>query len=160
MNSTHEVTGSSGPPMLIEVGVAGANALMFDVALLVGYWFVFPILYGALRIGRVAPGFEPPLSSYQGLVLSICLAFAVFGGVARRWTRHVLNVAIVSACIFLLGMLALAEAMYVADRGEPSMMWTYIRPGQREYIGTFCASVAAAVGWTAGEILHRYRSAK
>jgi hypothetical protein len=144
---------------MIEVGVACANALMFIVALLVGYWFVFPILHGVLGLGRVAPGFEPALSWYQGVVMSLCLAFAIFGGVARRWTRHILNVAIVSACIFLLGMIALAQAMYLTDRGDPSIMWAYIRPRQAQYVGTLCASVAAALGWTVGEILHRYRSA-
>jgi hypothetical protein len=144
---------------LIEVGIAGANALMFVVAWLAGYWFVFPILHGALGLGRVEPGFDPPLSWYQGFVLSICVAFALFGGVARRWTRHVLNIAAISGGIFLLGMIALGQAMYLADRGDPGIMWAYIRPHQAEYIGALCASVAAALGWTVSEALHRYRSA-
>jgi hypothetical protein len=143
---------------LIEVCIAGANALMFVAAWLVGYWFVFPILHGALGLGRVEPGFDPPLTWYQGFLLSICVTFALFGGVGRRWTRHILNIAGVSGGIFLLGMIALAQAQYLADRGDPS--WANIRPHQTEYIGALCASVAAAVGWTVSEVFHRYRSAK
>jgi hypothetical protein len=142
---------------LIQVGVAGANALVFMVALLVGYLFVFPILHGALGLGRVEPGFEPPLSWYQGFVLSICLTYALFGGVARRWTRHVLNIAVVSAGVFLLGMIAFGYAQVTVDRGDPS--WANIRPRQAEYIGAICVSVAAALGWTISEILHRHWSA-
>jgi hypothetical protein len=131
----------------IELAVAMANVVAFLLALFVGYGFVFPLLHGVLGLGEVGPGVRHPISWYQGFVLSLCVTFAAFGGLARLWTRHVLNVLVTSAGVFLVGMLILAQAQYLADRGDPSIMWDYIRPGASEYLGATCAAASAAIAW-------------
>jgi len=65
--------------------------------------------------------------------------------------------AVVSGVLFIGGMVLLGQAMYLADQGDPSMMWPYIRPQPAQYLGALCCAAAAAIGWYAGGRVWRSR---
>jgi hypothetical protein len=114
---------------------------------------IYPAVFAVLgRQGRHV------VSDFGGIVLSNMLAFTSIGVVSRAWTRHVLNVAGASVCVFLGGMLVLAQAMYLADGGDPSIIWSYIRPGVVEIFGAFLCAGGAASGWYAGGSVQAWRA--
>jgi hypothetical protein len=132
-----------------------ANCVLFLAALVVAFRIVYPLVFSVLKLGRVEPGFHAGLTTYQAMVLSISTAFGASGIVSRLWTRHVLNVVAVSASLFIVGMIMLGQAMYLADGGDPSIMWTYIRPRVPEFLGAVWCAGAAMLGWYIGGILWR-----
>lgn len=134
-----------------------ANCVLFLVALVVAFRIVYPLVFSALKLGRVEPGFHAGLTEYQAMVLSISIAFGGSAVMSRLWTRHVLNVVAVSAGLFILGMIILDQAMYLADGGDSSMMWSYVRPQVPEYLGAVWCAGIAALGWYIGGILWRRR---
>jgi cytochrome c biogenesis factor len=125
------------------------NCVVFFCAFIVGVRVVYPLVFSLLGMGRVGPGLQPPVSEEQAMVLSISLAFLAGGGLTALWTRHAPNVIATSGAMFLLGMIVLAQAMYLADRGDPAMMWRYSKPGLSQYVGAAVAAGAAILGWYA-----------
>ena len=113
----------------------------------VGLRIVYAGVFSLLDLGRVGPHVRPLVSEQQAMVFSVSVAFVVFGGLAKAWTRNVLNVVVTSAAMFLLGMIALAWAMYLADQGDPDLAWRYIVPAGPEYLGALVSAGAAALGW-------------
>ena len=71
-----------------------------------------------------------------------------------------LNVSLTSALTFILGMIMLAQAMYLADRGDPAIMWRYIKPQPSDYIGSAVAAVSATLGWYASKQFRRPSNAR
>jgi len=123
---------------------------LFVLALVVGFRVVYPLLFAVLRRVGVEPGFHAPFSEHQVIVLSLSVAIAGFAVLARRWTRHVLNVAVAGGLLFLGGMISLGQAMHLADQGDPHLMWAYIQPRSAEYLGALWCAAAAALGWYLG----------
>jgi hypothetical protein len=133
--------------VLREIGALLANCVAFIVAFFVGLRLVYPIVFKVFGRGSVALGHRPPLSEQSGMLLSIALAFIAVAGLTALWTRHVANVVVASATMYLLGMIILAEAMYLADGGDASMVWTYVKPRPIEYASSACVALVAVAGW-------------
>jgi hypothetical protein len=157
--TTEGETSHESTRMLQQVareGLAGAaNLVLFVVALGAGFRIVYPLVFSALKLGRVEPGFRAGLTEHQAIALSVSAAFAVSGVLSRLWTRHALNVGVVSAVIFIVGMILLGQAMYLADGGDPSLMWSYIRPQWPVYLSSLWCAAGATLGWYIGGILWR-----
>jgi hypothetical protein len=134
----------------LELAAFAANCALFVVALVVGFRVVYPLLFAVLRRVGVEPGSRAPLSEHQVIVLSLSTAIAGFAVLARRWTRHVLNVAVAGGLLFLGGMISLGQAMYLADQGDPTPLWAYIQPRSAEYLGALWCAAASALGWYLG----------
>ena len=134
-----------------------ANSLAFFVAFFVGLRVVYSLVYTLLGLGRIGPGIESAAAPNYAMVGSISAAFVVMGLLTVVWTRNVFSVLIPAASMFLLGMLMVAQAIYLTDRGNPSVMWEYVQPRSAEYIGAACAAAAAAVGWYAGSRIRLVR---
>jgi hypothetical protein len=143
--------------LLIECLRLLANALVFLVAFFVGLRVVYNLVFRLLGLGRIGPGVESAVALHYALVGSIIAAFMVVGLLTVVWTRNVLTVLIPAATMFLFGMLMVAQAIYITDRGDPSVMWEYVRPRSAEYIGAACAGAAAAVGSYAGSRIRLLR---
>lgn len=142
-----------------ELLAAFANIVIFLVAFSIGLRIVYAIVFSLLAMGNIGPGSRPLLSEQQAIVFSVSVAFVFFGALSALWTRHVLNVGVTSAVTFLLGMIILAQAMYLADRGDPGRMWRYTTPKPSDYIGSAVSAVAATLGWYSLRWFRRPRSA-
>jgi hypothetical protein len=131
-----------------ELLAAVANVVTFLVAFVIGLRVVYAVVFNMLDMGSVGPGFHRLLSERQAIVFSISLAFVIFGGLSTLWTRHVLTVTVASAAAFLFGMIMLAQAMYSADRGDPAIMWRFIKPQPLDYIGSAVTLARLRLGGT------------
>jgi hypothetical protein len=141
-----------------ELLAALANFILFLVAFVIGLRVVYEVVFSMLGVGNSGP--RPPLSEHQAMVFSVSVVFLLFGGLSALWTRHVLNVSLTSAATFVLAMIMLAQAMYLADRGDPAIMWRYIKPQPSDYIGSAVAAVSATLGWYALKQFRRPRNAR
>jgi hypothetical protein len=137
-----------------ELLAALANIVTFLVAFVIGLRIVYAVVFSMLDLGSAAPGFHRLVFERQAIVFSVSLAFVIFGGLSTLWTRHVLTVSLASAAAFLFGMIMRAQAMYLADRGDPAIMWRFIKPQPLDFIGSAVAAGAATLGWYA---LKRFR---
>jgi hypothetical protein len=140
-----------------ELLAALANVVIFLVAFVIGLRVVHDVVFSMLSMGNAGP--RPPLSEHQVMVLSVSVVFVLSRGLSALWTRHVLNVSLTSAATFLLGMIMPAQAMYLADRGDPAMIWRDI-PQPSDYIGSAVAAVSATLGWYASKQFRQPKNAR
>ena len=136
-----------------EVAAFALNVLAFLVAMGLAFRVIYPAVFAILAQQQ-----RHVVSEFAGIVLSNVIGFASIGVVSRAWTRHVLSVVGASACVFLAGMLGLSQAMYLGDGGDPSIMWSYIRPGVAEVVGALLCAGGAATGWYAGGSIQAWRA--
>ena len=141
-----------------ELLTAVGNCVFFLVAFFVGLRVVYPVVFAELRMGSITPGSHAALSEQHAILLSVSVVFLLAGGLATVWTRHVLGIVITSAAMFLAGMTILAVGMYVADRGDPGIMWPYVRPRALQYVGAAYAAAAATAGFLGFRLLSRIRA--
>jgi hypothetical protein len=135
-----------------------ANVVTFLVAFVIGLRVVYDVVFSMLGTGNAGP--RSLLSEHQAMVFSVSVVFVLFGGLSALWTRHVLNVSLTSAATFLLGMIVLTQAMYLADRGEPAIMWRYMKPQPSDYIESAVAAMSATLGWYALEQFRRPKNGR
>jgi hypothetical protein len=123
-----------------------SNCVLFLGAFFLGLRVIYPLLFNVLGRGSVGYG-RSLVSEGMLILLSVASADLLAGGVPTLWSRHVWSVALAGGVTYLLGRSVLSEAMYLADGGDSSMMWQYVRPHPRELLESIAAVLSAAGGW-------------
>jgi hypothetical protein len=126
-----------------SAGVGLVNTVVFSAAFFAGVRLCNPAIVAMLN--RIAYA-DYRLAPYS-LLLSACIAFAACGAVASLWTRNIWLLALPSAVAFLVAVTLFAQAIYLTDRGDPEIMWQYIRPGVLEVVGASAAAIFATTGF-------------